>query len=130
MGFNVVVPPPTQVYSPPQKDLSWIGLPKFFDNTITDYTRPTPSVDTSNGDCSELAGKNTSMFEQGGTSSNVRRMPLIQFVKGTNCPSVTKINSNKNARTPTARYAELYRKTHKFLGILMPQSLKTGNLKL
>ncbi|GJS46668.1 reverse transcriptase domain-containing protein [Tanacetum coccineum] len=52
MGFNeyTAVPPPlAQIYSPPVKDLSWTGLPEFVDNTVTDYTRPTPSVDESNG---------------------------------------------------------------------------------
>ncbi|GJR79563.1 putative ribonuclease H-like domain-containing protein, partial [Tanacetum coccineum] len=50
VGFNeytVVPPPPAQVYSPPQRDLSWTGLPEFVDDTVTDYTRPTPSVDVS-----------------------------------------------------------------------------------
>nr|GEY89284.1 hypothetical protein [Tanacetum cinerariifolium] len=31
-------PPPTQVYSPPKKDLSWTGLPEFVDDTVTDYS--------------------------------------------------------------------------------------------
>ncbi|GKB59526.1 ribonuclease H-like domain-containing protein, partial [Tanacetum coccineum] len=48
LGFNeysAVPPPPAQVYSPPKKDLSWMGLPEFVDDTVTDYSRPTPSVD-------------------------------------------------------------------------------------
>nr|GEU38251.1 hypothetical protein [Tanacetum cinerariifolium] len=39
-------PPPAQVYSPPKKDLSWTGLPEFVDDTVTDYSRPTPSIDS------------------------------------------------------------------------------------
>ncbi|GJU97590.1 hypothetical protein Tco_1326861 [Tanacetum coccineum] len=46
--YSVVPPPPAQVYSSPMPDLSWTGLPKFADNTFTDYTRPTPSVDVTN----------------------------------------------------------------------------------
>nr|GEY07369.1 hypothetical protein [Tanacetum cinerariifolium] len=46
-GYSVV-PPPAQVYSPPKKDMSWIGLPEFADNTITDYNRPSPT------DCAEV----------------------------------------------------------------------------
>ncbi|GJW23281.1 putative ribonuclease H-like domain-containing protein [Tanacetum coccineum] len=42
--YSVVPSPPAQVYSPPKKDLSWTGLPEFVDDTVTDYTRPTPSV--------------------------------------------------------------------------------------
>nr|GEX01592.1 hypothetical protein [Tanacetum cinerariifolium] len=50
VGFNeycVVPPPPAQVYSPPKKDLSWMYLPEFVDDNVTDYTRPTPSIDVS-----------------------------------------------------------------------------------
>ncbi|GJT39402.1 putative ribonuclease H-like domain-containing protein [Tanacetum coccineum] len=43
--YNTVPPPPAQVYSPPKKDMSWMGLPEFVDDTITNYSRPTPSID-------------------------------------------------------------------------------------
>ncbi|GKA84216.1 hypothetical protein Tco_0805811, partial [Tanacetum coccineum] len=43
--YTVVPPPPAQVYSPPKNDLSWTGLPEFVDDTVTDYSRPTPSID-------------------------------------------------------------------------------------
>ncbi|GJW67737.1 putative ribonuclease H-like domain-containing protein [Tanacetum coccineum] len=43
--YSAVPPPPAQVYSHPKKDLSWMGLPEFVDDTVTDYSRPTPSVD-------------------------------------------------------------------------------------
>nr|GEX56787.1 hypothetical protein [Tanacetum cinerariifolium] len=36
---------PAQVYSSPKKDMSWTGLYEFADDTITDYTRPSPSVE-------------------------------------------------------------------------------------
>nr|GEX95436.1 hypothetical protein [Tanacetum cinerariifolium] len=39
------VPLPAQVYSPPKKDMPWTGLPEFADDTITDYSRPSPSVE-------------------------------------------------------------------------------------
>nr|GEU62480.1 hypothetical protein [Tanacetum cinerariifolium] len=37
-----------------EKDLSWMGLPEFVDDTITDYTRPTPSIDVSKSVSNEL----------------------------------------------------------------------------
>nr|GEW30670.1 putative ribonuclease H-like domain-containing protein [Tanacetum cinerariifolium] len=40
--------PPSQVYSPPKKDMSWTGLPEFADDTITDYSRPSPSIESLN----------------------------------------------------------------------------------
>nr|GEU73423.1 hypothetical protein [Tanacetum cinerariifolium] len=36
LGYSVVPPPSAQVYSPPKKDLSWTGLPKFKDDTAND----------------------------------------------------------------------------------------------
>ncbi|GJT89039.1 hypothetical protein Tco_1070756 [Tanacetum coccineum] len=50
-------------YSPPKKDLSWTCLPEFMDDTVTDYTRPTPSVDVSKDVRSDLDGNNTFIFE-------------------------------------------------------------------
>nr|GEX49386.1 ubiquitin carboxyl-terminal hydrolase 12-like isoform X2 [Tanacetum cinerariifolium] len=32
-----VLPPSTQIYSPPKKALSWTGLPEFVDDIVTDY---------------------------------------------------------------------------------------------
>ncbi|GJV17985.1 putative ribonuclease H-like domain-containing protein [Tanacetum coccineum] len=116
VGFNeytVVPPPPAQVYSPPQRDLSWTGLPEFVDDTITDYTRPTPSVDVSKDVRSYLDGNNTSVFEQGETSSSNMSRPMIKFVKESGCPNVIKINNIENTRKPTVKYAEMYRDTSK-----------------
>nr|GEY82133.1 hypothetical protein [Tanacetum cinerariifolium] len=91
VGFNeycAVLPPPAQVYSPLKKDLSWMGLPEFVDDTATDYTRPTPSIDV---------------------SKSVKHM--IKFVKESGCPTATKVNNTKNARKSTVKYAEMYRNT-------------------
>nr|GEY99604.1 putative ribonuclease H-like domain-containing protein [Tanacetum cinerariifolium] len=46
LGYSVVPPPPAQVYSPPKKDMSRTGLPEFADDTITDYSRPSPSIES------------------------------------------------------------------------------------
>nr|GFA94445.1 hypothetical protein [Tanacetum cinerariifolium] len=40
LGYNVVPPPPAQIYSSPKQDLSWTGLSEFADDTMTDYSRP------------------------------------------------------------------------------------------
>ncbi|GJS62891.1 ribonuclease H-like domain-containing protein [Tanacetum coccineum] len=114
-GFNeyTVVPPPAQIYSPPQRDLSWTGLPEFVDDTITDCTRPTPSVDVLKDVRSDLDGNNTSIFEQGETSGSNMSMPMIKFVKESGCPNAIKINNTENTRKPTVKYAEMYRDTSK-----------------
>ncbi|GJS69342.1 hypothetical protein Tco_0702183 [Tanacetum coccineum] len=85
------------------------GLPKFANNTVTDYTKPTPSVDVINDVRSELDGNNLTVCEHGGTSSNDVSKPIYNFVKKYGCPNVIKINNIENARKPTAKYAELYR---------------------
>nr|GFC49315.1 hypothetical protein [Tanacetum cinerariifolium] len=43
-GYNVVPPPAADLYLSLKKDLSWTGLPKFVDDTVTDYSRPSPTV--------------------------------------------------------------------------------------
>nr|GFA30114.1 ribonuclease H-like domain-containing protein [Tanacetum cinerariifolium] len=80
--YCAVPPPPAQVYSPPKKDLSWIGLPEFVDDTVIDYARPTPSIDESTS-------------------------PMIKFVKESGCPNATKVNNTENAKKPTVKYAEI-----------------------
>ncbi|GJZ28088.1 ribonuclease H-like domain-containing protein [Tanacetum coccineum] len=86
-----------------------LGLPEFADNIVTDYTRPTPSVDVTNDVRSELYGNNLTVCEHEGTSSNDVSKPIGNFVKESGCPKVIKINNIENARKPTAKYAELYR---------------------
>nr|GEU32916.1 hypothetical protein [Tanacetum cinerariifolium] len=115
VGFNEycdVPPPHALVYSPPKKDLSWMGLPEFVDDTVTDYTRPTPNIDVSESVSKEQEERwksnNPSFFEQGGSSGNVVSKPMIKFVKESGCPNATKVNNTENARKPTVKYAEMH----------------------
>ncbi|GKB10858.1 putative ribonuclease H-like domain-containing protein [Tanacetum coccineum] len=101
-GYTVVPPPPAQVYSPLKNYLSWTGLPEFVDDTVTDYSRPTPSTDVPR-DVSE----SVSFFEQRGSVGNVLSKPMISFVKETGCPSVPKVINTENSRKPTVKYAEI-----------------------
>nr|GFB22826.1 hypothetical protein [Tanacetum cinerariifolium] len=71
VGYNVVPPPAADLYLSPKKDLLWTGLPKFVDDTVTDYSRPSPTIASTSaeglefvlnkkacyncGDCSHLA---------------------------------------------------------------------------
>ncbi|GJQ88983.1 reverse transcriptase domain-containing protein [Tanacetum coccineum] len=48
LGLNEYIVVPllcTMVYFTTKNDLSWTGLPEFIDDTVTDYSRPTPSID-------------------------------------------------------------------------------------
>nr|GEV82182.1 retrotransposon Orf1 [Tanacetum cinerariifolium] len=99
-------PPPAQVYSPPKKDLSWTGLREFADDTITDYSRPSPSLESNTSD---LQNSNSSVSEHGESSSSILSKPMIKFVKAANSLGVIKTNKTETARKPPIKYAEMYR---------------------
>nr|GEZ70966.1 hypothetical protein [Tanacetum cinerariifolium] len=101
-----VVPPPTQVYSPPKKDMSWTGLPKFADDIITDYSRPSPSIESNTSD---LQNNNSSVFEHGESSSSIMSKPMIKFIKAADSPTIIKTNKVETVRKLSVKYAEMYR---------------------
>nr|GEU68487.1 hypothetical protein [Tanacetum cinerariifolium] len=108
LRYNAVPPLPTQVYSPPKKDLSWIGLPEFVDDTVTDYSRPTPSIDVSKCKTSDLQSGNFSVSEHEESSGSIMSKPMIKYVKAADCSRVIKTNNTENARKSTVKYAEMY----------------------
>nr|GEU66006.1 hypothetical protein [Tanacetum cinerariifolium] len=103
-------PLPAQVYSPPKKDMSWTGLPEFADDTITDYSRPSPIIESNTSD---LQNSNTSVFEHEESSKSIMYKPMIKFVKAADSPTVIKTNKVETARKPSVKYAEMYRNTLK-----------------
>nr|GEU76049.1 hypothetical protein [Tanacetum cinerariifolium] len=110
LGYSVVPPPPAQVYSPPKKDMSLTGLPEFANDTITDYSRPSPTIE-SNAD--EFQNKKPSVAETGVSSSTILSKPAIKFVKAVDRPTEFRTNKVETAKKPVVKYAELYRKTSK-----------------
>ncbi|GKF99341.1 hypothetical protein Tco_0298124, partial [Tanacetum coccineum] len=82
VGFNeysVVPPLPAQVYSPPKKDLSWMGLPEFVDDTVTDYSRRIDvSKDVSDKQKAIWKSNSASFSEKGGSIGNVVSKPMIR----------------------------------------------------
>nr|GFA24136.1 ribonuclease H-like domain-containing protein [Tanacetum cinerariifolium] len=44
VGYNAVPLPVVDLYLSPKKDLSWTCLPEFVDDTVTDYSRPSPTI--------------------------------------------------------------------------------------
>nr|GEV45133.1 hypothetical protein [Tanacetum cinerariifolium]GEV58447.1 hypothetical protein [Tanacetum cinerariifolium] len=95
------------------EDLSWTGLPEFVNDTVTDYSRPTPSIDTSNNNTSDLQSNNSSVSELGESSGSIMSKPMIKFVKSVDCPRVPKTKKIENTRKSTVRYDEMYRNTTK-----------------
>nr|GFC30771.1 hypothetical protein [Tanacetum cinerariifolium] len=75
VGYNAVPPPAADLYLSPKKDLSWTGLPEFMDDTVTDYSRPSPTVASTS---SEDQNKDTSTSEE--VASTNPSKPFDKFV--------------------------------------------------
>nr|GEY66106.1 hypothetical protein [Tanacetum cinerariifolium] len=75
-GIQCCTSPPAQVYSPPKKDMSWIGIPEFADDTITDYSRPSPAIESNSDD---LQNRNSSVTETGESSSTILSKPPLSL---------------------------------------------------
>nr|GEZ48633.1 hypothetical protein [Tanacetum cinerariifolium] len=112
LGYNDVPPSCTSLFTP-KKDLSWTGLPEFVDNTVTDYSRPTPSIDASKCNTSDLQSSNFSVSEHGESSGSIMSKPMIKFVKAADCPRVIKTDNIENARKSTVKYVEMHRNISK-----------------
>nr|GEZ54292.1 hypothetical protein [Tanacetum cinerariifolium] len=73
------------------EDMSWTRLPEFADDTITDYSRPSPAIE----------------------NSTILSKPVIKFVKAVDRPTENKTDKVKTFKKPVVQYDELYRKTSK-----------------
>nr|GEV55179.1 hypothetical protein [Tanacetum cinerariifolium] len=92
------------------EDMSWIRLPEFVNDTITDYTRPSPIVESNLND---LQNNSSSASENGESTGSILSKPKIKFVRPADSPTVVKTDKKETVRKPTVKYAELYRKTSK-----------------
>nr|GFD39963.1 hypothetical protein [Tanacetum cinerariifolium] len=60
VGYNAVPPSATDLYLSPKKDLSWTSLLEFVDDTVTDYSRLMPTIESTS---EEGQNKNSSTSE-------------------------------------------------------------------
>nr|GEU47252.1 hypothetical protein [Tanacetum cinerariifolium] len=88
LGYSAVPSPSAQVYSPPKKDMSWTGLHEFVDDTITNYSRPSTTIESNSDD---LQNRNSSVTETGESSSTILSKPIIKFVKAADRPTEIKL---------------------------------------
>nr|GFB29930.1 hypothetical protein [Tanacetum cinerariifolium] len=102
LGYSVVPPPPAQIYSSPKKDMSWTGLLEFKDDTVTDYSRHAPTVESSSDDAQN---RNPSVTEE---ASPITISPkfFIKFVKANDSPTTSKTDKAETAKKPPVKYAE------------------------
>nr|GEU96222.1 hypothetical protein [Tanacetum cinerariifolium] len=73
--YSAVPPPPAQLYSPPKKDFSWTSLPEFKDDTVTDYSRPSPTIESSSDDAQN---RNPSVTKNEASHSTISSKPFIK----------------------------------------------------
>nr|GEX65662.1 hypothetical protein [Tanacetum cinerariifolium] len=92
------------------EDLSWTRLPEFANDTVTDYSRPSPAIESTLDD---LQNRNSSVTETEASHSNIISKPFIKFVKATDSLTKNKADKVETVRKTTVKYAELYRKTSK-----------------
>nr|GEU40373.1 hypothetical protein [Tanacetum cinerariifolium] len=108
LGHSVVPPPPAQLYFSPKKDLSWTGLPKCKDDTVTDYSRLEPTVESSPDD-----DKKRNPFVSETIASPIIPKPFVKFVKASDSQSKSKTDETETPKKSPVKYAEQYRKTNK-----------------
>nr|GEV85498.1 hypothetical protein [Tanacetum cinerariifolium] len=91
--------------------MSLTGLPEFVDDSVTDYSRPSPTIESTSGDDQN---KNPSVTKIGASDSTILSKPAIKFVKAVDKaaerPTTDKVET---AKKPAVRYAELYRNPSK-----------------
>nr|GEV81474.1 hypothetical protein [Tanacetum cinerariifolium] len=92
----------------PKKDLSWTGLSECADDTVTDYSRPSPTVESTSKD---NQNKNSSSSED--VASPITPKPFVKFVKPKYCQSERKTDKKETPKEPPVKYAEQYRKSNK-----------------
>nr|GFA45084.1 hypothetical protein [Tanacetum cinerariifolium] len=109
LRYSDVPPLPAQVYSPPKKDLSWTGLSEFDDDTITDYSRPAPTIESLPDDAQN---RNPSITKTEASPSTISPKPFIKFVRATDRSTKTKTAKVETAK-PTVKYAVMYSKPSK-----------------
>nr|GEU98513.1 hypothetical protein [Tanacetum cinerariifolium] len=69
------------------KDMSWTGLPEFKDDTLTDYSRPAPTVESSTDDAQN---RSPSVTKTEASPSTISPKSFIKFVKANDCPTTNK----------------------------------------
>nr|GEZ47900.1 hypothetical protein [Tanacetum cinerariifolium] len=108
LGYTAVPPPPVQLYLSSKKDLSWTGLPECADNTVTDYSRPSPTVESTS---EEDQNRNPFVYEN--VTSPITPKTFIKFVKPKDSQSESKTDKKETPKKPLVKYVEQYRKPNK-----------------
>nr|GEV60094.1 putative ribonuclease H-like domain-containing protein [Tanacetum cinerariifolium] len=108
LGYTAVPPSTAQLYLSPKKDLSWTGLPECADDTVSDYSRPSPTVESTSED---NQNRNSSASED--VASPITPKTFVKFMKPKDCQSESKTDKKETPKKLPVKYAEQYRKSNK-----------------
>nr|GEU35145.1 hypothetical protein [Tanacetum cinerariifolium] len=96
LGYTIVPPPTAQLYLSPKKDLSWTGLSECADDTVTDYSRPSPTIESISEDDQN---RNPSDI----VASPITSKPFIKFMKPKDSQSNSKIDRKETPKKPLVK---------------------------
>nr|GEY46025.1 hypothetical protein [Tanacetum cinerariifolium] len=108
LGYTAVPPPVAQLYLSPKKDLSWTGLLECADDIVTDYSSPSPTVESSS---EEDQNRNPSASKN--VASPITPKQFVKFVKGSDSQSKSKTDEKQTPEKPPVKNAKQYRKPNK-----------------
>nr|GEV91091.1 ribonuclease H-like domain-containing protein [Tanacetum cinerariifolium] len=108
VGYIVVPPPPADLYLSPKKDLLWTGLPEFMDDTVTDYSRPLPTIAST---LAEDQNKDTSTSED--VASTNPPKPFVKFVKPKDSQPESMSKEQETPKKSQVKYPEQNRYSNK-----------------
>nr|GEX88041.1 hypothetical protein [Tanacetum cinerariifolium] len=89
--------------SPPKKDMSWTGHPEFKDDTVTDYSRPVPTVESSPYDAQN---RNSFVTETEASPTTISPKSFIKFIKANDSPTNSKTDKAETAKKPLVKFYE------------------------
>nr|GFA92676.1 hypothetical protein [Tanacetum cinerariifolium] len=90
------------------------GHSEFADDTVTDYSRPSPTMVSTLGDDQN---RNPSVLETDASPSTISPKPFIKIVKPNDSPSKSKMGKTETPKKPPVKYVEQYRKPNKKLNV-------------
>nr|GEW32871.1 retrovirus-related Pol polyprotein from transposon TNT 1-94 [Tanacetum cinerariifolium] len=76
------------------------GLPEFADDTVTDYSRPSPAIESTPDD---VQNRNPFVTEIEASPSTISSKPFIKFVKAADIPTENKADKVETAKKPTVK---------------------------
>nr|GFD42183.1 hypothetical protein [Tanacetum cinerariifolium] len=92
------------LYLSPKKDLSCTGLPEFVDDTVTDYSRPLPTVVSTSAQ-----GQNKDSSTSEDVASPNTPKPFVKFVKPKDSQPESESKEQETPKKAHVKYAEQYR---------------------